>query len=158
MEKIASFQVDHTKIGIGLYISRVDGDIVTYDVRMCKPNGGEYLEPAAGHTIEHLFATIARNSEWKDRVIYVGPMGCQTGFYLLLRGASHGDAIALTRMAMAQISCYEGEIPGNSEVECGNYLLHNLPGARQAVQPILEALEDYSEEMLNYSWHMKQNR
>lgn len=157
MDKIASFQVDHTRIGIGMYISRVDGDIVTYDVRMCKPNGGVYLEPAAAHTIEHLFATIARNSAWKDSVIYVGPMGCQTGFYLLMRGASHADAIALVKEALEKIAVYTDEIPGNSEVECGNYLLHDLSGARAAVQPILAVLADYAEEKLDYSWHMNQN-
>lgn len=157
MEKIASFQVDHTKIGIGMYISRVDGDIVTYDVRMCTPNGGTYLAPAAAHTVEHLFATMARNSAWKDSVIYVGPMGCQTGFYLLMRGAAHTDAIALVREAMAGIASYDGEIPGNSEVECGNYRLHDLAGARECVRPILAVLENYDETMLDYSWHMKRN-
>lgn len=156
MEKIASFQVDHRKIGIGMYISRVDGDIVTYDVRMCKPNGGVYLPPPASHTIEHLFATIARNSAVKDTVVYVGPMGCRTGFYLLTRGGTHQQAIDLTREAMAQIAVYEGEIPGNSEIECGNYLEHDLAGAREAVKPLLAVLEAYSTEMLNYSWHMQQ--
>lgn len=85
MDKIASFTVDHNKLKKGMYISRIDGDIVTYDIRMKKPNAGDYLENKELHTIEHLFATFARNSAIKDSVIYVGPMGCRTGFYLLLR-------------------------------------------------------------------------
>ena len=94
MEKIASFQVDHTKFSVGLYISRIDDDIVTYDVRMVKPNGGVYLETPSMHTIEHLFATYARNSQFGKNIIYVGPMGCRTGFYLLTRGLSHEDRVA----------------------------------------------------------------
>ena len=89
MDKIASFQVDHRKFGVGMYISRIDGDIVTYDLRMVKPNGGRYISSPSLHTIEHLFATYARNSFMRERVIYVGPMGCRTGFYLLLRGMNH---------------------------------------------------------------------
>ena len=80
MKRIKSFEVDHTKFGIGMYTSRIDGDITTYDVRMAKPNGGRYLEYPAIHTIEHLFATYARNTEFSDNIIYVGPMGCRTGF------------------------------------------------------------------------------
>lgn len=94
MERIASFQVDHRKIDVGMYISRVDGDIVTYDIRMVKPNGGVYLETPSMHTIEHLFATFARNSEFGKGIVYVGPMGCRTGFYLLTRGMSHEAAIS----------------------------------------------------------------
>ena len=80
MNKITSFQVDHTKFGIGMYTSRIDDDIVTYDVRMVKPNGGKYLSSPSMHTIEHIFATYARNCEFKDKVLYVGLMGCKTGF------------------------------------------------------------------------------
>ena len=150
MEKIASFQVDHTKFGVGMYISRIDDDIVTYDVRMTKPNGGVYLETPAMHTIEHLFATFARNSEFGKNIIYVGPMGCRTGFYLLTRGISHSQAIDLVRNAFSFISTYEGEIPGVSEIECGNYREHNLPEARSAVKPLLKVLENYTVDMLKY--------
>lgn len=156
MKRIASFEVDHRKIGIGMYISRVDGDIVTYDIRMCKPNGGTYLPTPAMHTIEHLFATYARNSAYGEHIVYVGPMGCRTGFYLLTRGLSHADAIQLMRDTYRFIADYTGEIPGNTEAECGNFREHDLPGAREAVKPFLEALEGYTEEMLNYSWHMNQ--
>ena len=85
MEKIASFQVDHTKFGVGMYISRIDDDIITYDVRMVKPNGGVYLETPSMHTIEHLFATYARNSQFGKNIVYVGPMGCRTGFSLTVK-------------------------------------------------------------------------
>lgn len=153
MERIASFRVDHRNIGVGMYISRIDGDIVTYDVRMCKPNGGEYLYGPAAHTIEHLFATYARNSEVSDKVVYVGPMGCMTGFYLLTRDLPHEKAIKLVRDSMQFISEFDGEIPGSSEPECGNYLYHDLRAARIAVAPILFRLEDYTVEMLDYNAH-----
>lgn len=153
MERIASFSVDHRKIGVGMYISRIDGDIVTYDVRMCKPNGGEYLYGPAAHTIEHLFATYARNSEVSDKVVYVGPMGCMTGFYLLTRDLPHEKAIKLVRDSMQFISEFDGEIPGSSEPECGNYLYHDLRAARIAVAPILFRLEDYTVKMLDYNAH-----
>lgn len=153
MERIASFSVDHRNIGVGMYISRIDGDIVTYDVRMCKPNGGEYLYGPAAHTIEHLFATYARNSEVSDKVVYVGPMGCMTGFYLLTRDLPHEKAIKLVRDSMQFISEFDGEIPGSSEPECGNYLYHDLRAARIAVAPILFRLEDYTVKMLDYNAH-----
>ena len=92
MERIASFCVDHTRLERGMYLSRQDGDIITYDIRMKKPNGGEYLAVPALHTIEHLFATYARNSRYGSGVVYVGPMGCRTGFYLLTRGLTHQQA------------------------------------------------------------------
>lgn len=154
MEKIASFQVDHTKFGVGMYISRIDGDIITYDVRMTKPNGGVYLSPKGSHTIEHLFATYARNSRFGDSIVYVGPMGCRTGFYLLTRDSlSREDAITLIREAYRFIADFEGEIPGVSEVECGNYLEHDLEAAKREVLPLLEKLENYTVDMLDYSYH-----
>ena len=112
MEKIASFQVDHTKFSVGMYISRIDGDIVTYDIRMVKPNGGVYISNPSLHTIEHLFATYARNSSVADKIIYVGPMGCRTGFYLLTRSLPHNEAISLVKDAYSFIAGFDGEIPG----------------------------------------------
>ena len=98
MNKIASFTVNHDKLDKGMYLSRTDGDIITYDIRMKKPNGGDYLGNGALHTFEHLFATYARNSALSDNVIYVGPMGCRTGFYFLVRNnISHTQAIALVK-------------------------------------------------------------
>ncbi len=157
MQKIASFQVDHTKFSVGMYVSRVDGDIITYDVRMVRPNGGVYLSSPSMHTIEHLFATYARNSSIKDDVIYVGPMGCRTGFYLLLRSEDKNAAINLVREALDFISNFEGEIPGYSEIECGNYLEHDLLSAKEDIKAIKAKLENYSQEMLDYSWHYPQN-
>jgi len=154
MNKIASFQVDHTKFGVGMYISRIDGDIVTYDVRMVKPNGGVYLPMPAMHTIEHIFATYARNSKFENNVVYVGPMGCRTGFYLLTRGITHQDAINLVKESMKFVADFEGDIPGVTEVECGNYMEHDLPTAKTCVLPLLEVLEDYSVEKLLYSYHI----
>ncbi len=157
MEKIASFQVNHTKFGVGMYISRVDGDIVTYDIRMVKPNGGVYISNPSLHTIEHLFATFARNLEYGESIIYVGPMGCRTGFYLLTRNLPHENAIALVRDAYSFIAGFSGEIPGCSPVECGNYKEHDLESARKDVLPLLASLENYTVEMLNYSYHFSQN-
>lgn len=151
MKKIASFQVDHTTLGTGMYISRVDGDITTYDVRMVKPNGDVYLENAAMHTIEHLFATFARNSEAEKSIIYVGPMGCRTGFYLLTRDLPHEDAIKLVLESFKFVADFEGSIPGASEVECGNFREHDLAGAKLAVAPIIEILSNYPVEKLDYS-------
>lgn len=150
MKQIKSFQVDHTKFGVGMYISRIDGDIITYDVRMVKPNGGTYLEVPAMHTIEHLFATYSRSSKFENNIVYVGPMGCRTGFYLLTRGMSHQDAINLVKDSFKFISTYEGDIPGATEVECGNYKEHDLLNAKKSVLPLLKVLENYSVEQLKY--------
>lgn len=156
MKKIASFQVDHRKFGIGMYISRVDGDVVTYDIRMVKPNGGVYISNPSLHTIEHLFATYARNSEFGGSIVYVGPMGCRTGFYLLTRDDMTGEqAIELVRAAYRYIAGFEGEIPGNSEIECGNFREHDLESAKRDVLPLLERLENYSAEMLDYSYNQR---
>lgn len=158
MKKIASFEVDHTKFGVGMYISRIDGDIVTYDVRMVKPNGGSYISNPSLHTIEHLFATYARSSEFGSDIIYVGPMGCRTGFYLLTRDTlSKENAIALVKSAYSFIADFCEEIPGCSEIECGNYKEHDLASAKRDVLPLLEKLENYTPDMLDYAWHFKQN-
>ena len=151
MEKIASFSVDHDRLEKGMYISRVDGDVNTYDIRMKKPNGGDYLGYAELHTFEHLFATYARNSIYRDSVVYVGPMGCRTGFYLLLRNTvSSGDAICLVRQAFGFISEFEGEIPGAKHQECGNYLEHDLAGARRTAADMLDVLKNWNTEKLAY--------
>lgn len=151
MKKIASFTVNHDVLKPGMYLSRVDGDAVTYDIRMKKPNGGVYLENAAMHTIEHLFATFARNSAHSDQILYVGPMGCRTGFYLLVRDkVSHQQAIDLVRASMEFIAAYEGEIPGTTSVECGNYLEHDLKGARQEAAALVEVLKNWTPDQLSY--------
>lgn len=151
MKRIASFSVNHDILERGMYLSRIDGDAVTYDIRMKKPNGGDYLANPVMHTVEHLFATYARNSAFTDSILYVGPMGCRTGFYLLVRDAvSHEEAIRLVRESMAFIASYEGEIPGNTSVECGNYLEHDLEGAKREAAAMAEILRGWTPEMLAY--------
>lgn len=150
LKKIASFQVDHTKLDIGMYLSRMDGDIMTYDVRLVKPNGGTYLSSASMHTIEHLFATYARSTSESKHVIYVGPMGCRTGFYFITRGISHMQAIELVRESLTFVRDYEGEIPGTTEVECGNYREHDLAAAKEDVVSIVNILQNYTPEQLVY--------
>lgn len=143
MKRIASFCVDHTTLMPGVYLSRQDGDVLTWDIRMKRPNQGQYLSPAAAHTLEHLFATYARNSAWSEHVVYVGPMGCLTGFYLLTTGLDKMQVLALVRESFAWIAEYEGEIPGASAQECGNYLMMDPVAARrEAVEmlPVLNAL------------------
>ena len=149
MKKIASFEVDHTKLEKGLYISRIDDDITTYDIRMIKPNKPPFLEIAAIHTIEHLFATFARN-EYPKNIIYFGPMGCRTGFYLLTKNLSHETVVKLVQNSMKFISEFIGEIPGVSEVECGNYLEHDLEKAKEYAKNISEVLKNWNEPKLNY--------
>ncbi|MDR0984446.1 MAG: S-ribosylhomocysteine lyase [Ruminococcus sp.] len=150
MKRIASFSVDHTKFGVGMYISRVDGDITTFDLRMTPPNSGKYISNPSLHTIEHLFATYARSSEFEPGIIYIGPMGCRTGFYLLTRDIDYTDCIKLVKNSYEFISKFEGEIPGAKIRECGNYLEHDLNQARLDVMPLLNVLENYTAEKLNY--------
>lgn len=151
MEKIASFTVNHDILEKGMYISRIDGDVVTYDVRMKKPNQGDYLSTGGMHSIEHLFATYARNSRFADSVIYVGPMGCRTGFYLLVRNTmSHGEAIELVKKSMQFVVDFEGEMPGGKREECGNYLDHDVPQAKAVARDMLKVLENWQIEDLKY--------
>ena len=134
-----------------MYISRVDGDVITYDIRMKRPNQGDYVGNGALHTFEHLFATYARNSRWADGVIYIGPMGCRTGFYMLLRDTvSKEDAIRLTQESFAFIRDFHGEIPRAKRQECGNYLEHDLEGAREVAVDMLRVLENWTEEKMAY--------
>ena len=152
MERIASFCVDHTRLDRGIYLSRQDGDVLTWDIRMKKPNQGDYLSTGAAHTLEHLFATYARNSQYKDGVIYVGPMGCRTGFYLLLTGDyESADIVPLLQEMFSYIRDFEGEIPGAAARDCGNYLDMNLPMAKYLARKFCdEVLEDIQEDRLIY--------
>lgn len=156
MEKIPSFTIDHTRLLPGIYVSRKDtvgGDTVTtFDIRMKAPNREPVLHSGALHTIEHLAATFLRNdAEWKDRIVYWGPMGCQTGNYLLVRGDyTSADIVELMRRTFRFIADYEGEIPGAAPRDCGNYLLHDLPMARWEALRYLQVLEQIDEERLVY--------
>lgn len=151
MEKIASFTINHDLLTPGMYVSRVDGDVITYDLRLKFPNRGDYLAQGALHTLEHLIATYVRSSALSAQVIYFGPMGCRTGFYLLLRDSvSRADALALTREAFAFAAAFTGEIPGAKAVECGNYLEHDLPGAREEAARYAELLTGWQAEQMIY--------
>ncbi|MBR6135131.1 MAG: S-ribosylhomocysteine lyase [Clostridia bacterium] len=151
MEKIASFTINHDTLQKGMYVSRIDGDVITYDIRMKIPNKGDYLSTGGAHTIEHLFATYARNSYLTDRVIYVGPMGCRTGFYLLLRDSvTKKEAMDLVRDSMRFIASFEGEIPGAKRRECGNYLDNDLDEAKKVALDMLDVLKDMGPEDMIY--------
>lgn len=151
MKTIASFTINHDLLDVGMYTSRVDGDVVTYDVRMKKPNAGEYLEDSGLHTFEHLFATFARNSEYSDSVVYVGPMGCRTGFYFLVRDSiSPEKAINIVYDAFCFIADFEGTIPGSERKECGNYVAHDLVAAKKYAKDMLPLLRDWTVEKLVY--------
>ena len=150
MERIASFCVDHTTLKRGMYLSRRDGDVDTWDIRMKVPNAGDYLSTGAAHAMEHLFATCARNSAYKDSVIYVGPMGCRTGFYLLTRGLTDAQALELTTACYRFMADFAGPIPGASEAECGNYRDMDLPAARTEAAAMLEVLKGWSAGKMRY--------
>lgn len=150
MDKIASFCIDHNKLKPGIYLSRVDGDIKTFDLRTVKPNTPPYMKNEVIHTFEHLFATIARNSEHSDKVIYFGPMGCRTGFYFLVRNMHNTDAIALIKDVVFQISRWRGDIPGASQIECGNYMEHDLDGARELANDYYNIITDWTSANIYY--------
>ena len=152
MRKIASFTVNHDTLTPGVYVSRTDGDAITYDLRMKTPNAGCYISPKSLHTLEHLLATYVRNSAYTDQVIYAGPMGCRTGFYLILRDSVSKEAlIALLKETFAYIAAFSGEIPGNKREECGNYLEHDLPQAKADAAEYLEILQTVSPDTMMYA-------
>lgn len=152
MKKIASFTVDHDKLTQGVYISRIDGDITTFDLRFIKPNTPPFLKPYAMHTIEHLFATYARNSEYSDNVIYFGPMGCMTGFYFLTRDLELETALNLIKDIVRKCRDHEGEIPGNSRIECGNYLAHDVDSAHDELTKYYDTIKDWTVVKLSYDY------
>ena len=140
LRKIASFSVDHDKITEGIYVSRIDGDVTTYDMRTRIPNAGDYMDNVTMHTVEHLFATYVRSSEIGERVIYFGPMGCQTGFYLLVRDAKNGEILEVVKDILAKIIAHEGDVPGASRIECGNYQNLSLEAAKTECRRYLAIL------------------
>ena len=157
MKKIPSFTIDHILLKRGIYVSRQDvvGDetVTTFDVRMKEPNREPVLSPSAIHTIEHLAATFLRNHPvWADKIIYWGPMGCLTGNYLIVKGdITAAEILPLVKETFAFVAAYEGDVPGATARDCGNYLLMNLPEARWEARKYLdEVLEKISDENLNY--------
>ena len=157
MERIPSFQVDHIKLNRGIYVSRLDkvnGNYLTsFDIRMKLPNREPVINIAELHTMEHLGATFLRNhSIWKDEIIYFGPMGCRTGFYLILKGKLESrDIVDIIKETYKFMSEFEGDIPGATAIECGNYLDQNLPMAiYEAKKYLEETLNNLEKENLNY--------
>lgn len=157
MERIASFQVDHVRLNRGLYVSRIDeinGNYLTsFDIRMKLPNREPVINIAELHTMEHLGATFLRNHPiWKEEIVYFGPMGCRTGFYLILKGKLESkDIVNLMKELYKFMAEFKGDIPGATAIECGNYLDQNLPMANYEAKKYLEeTLENLGEENLNY--------
>ena len=141
MERIKSFEINHNILEPGFYISREDGDIITYDLRTRKPNAGDYMSNSAMHSVEHMFATCIRNSKIADKVVYFGPMGCQTGFYFLVKNQKPADVFELTKKILADIIAYDGEMYGASAIECGNYKNLDLAAAKEECKGYLKVLE-----------------
>lgn len=143
-QRIASFSVDHDKIGVGIYVSRIDGDITTFDLRTRIPNSGDYLDDVTMHSVEHMLATFLRNSEVSDKVIYFGPMGCRTGFYLLTRNLDNQTVLEQVKLALEKTISYDGEIFGGTRKECGNYKCLSLSSAKAECKRYLDALNKLS--------------
>jgi S-ribosylhomocysteine lyase len=150
MERIKSFTIDHNLLEPGFYISREDGDVITYDLRTRKPNAGDYMSNLAMHSVEHMFATFVRNSRFASDVVYFGPMGCQTGFYLLVRNQKPADVFAVTKEVLEQILSYEGPVFGASAVECGNYKNLDLAAAKDECRVYLEVLNQQTNMEFTY--------
>ena len=149
MDKIPSFQKDHDKLQPGFHFSGFNCGIATFDLRFKKPNAGDFVSPAASHSIEHMMATALRNGKYKANIVYFGPMGCLTGFYLLTSGLSFADALDATLSALAECGKFE-KVPGAEKRECGNYLDHDLAGAKRLAASMIPVLDGWTEEKLFY--------
>ena len=150
MERIKSFTINHDILVPGFYISRVDGDITTYDMRTRRPNMGDYMSDLTMHSVEHMFATYIRNSEIAEDVIYFGPMGCQTGFYLLVRNANDKHVFEITKHVLQQIVEHDGPVFGASAVECGNYRNLDITAAKTECATYLEVLKQQTNMEFKY--------
>lgn len=140
MDKIPSFQKNHDALSVGLYAQTDANGVTTFDLRFKKPNAGDYISPKALHTVEHLMATVLRNSRAKENIVYFGPMGCRTGFYLLTLRMSRDEVLSLLRACIPAALALD-EIPGSRREECGNYLEHDLAGAKEELAAYLAVLE-----------------
>ena len=143
-QKIESFKIDHNKLNPGIYVSRTDGDIVTYDLRTRKPNMGDYMDNATMHSVEHMIATYIRSSSLADSIIYFGPMGCQTGFYLLVRNGNNDEVLCVLKETLRKVIAHEGDVFGASQIECGNYRNLDISLAKEECRKYLEVLESYT--------------
>ena len=140
MERIKSFQINHNILEPGFYISREDDNVITYDLRTRKPNAGDYMDNATMHSLEHMFATYSRNSKVAEKVVYFGPMGCQTGFYFLVKDLAPIEVFELTKQILEDVLAYEGPVFGASAIECGNYANLDLALAKKEAAHYLEVL------------------
>lgn len=156
MERIASFSVDHTRLQPGMYLSRRDGDTATIDLRLRRPNTGDLLSNAALHSVEHILATILRNSPEKDAVLYFGPMGCQTGFYALFDQSKLplDGIVALLKRAFDQAAAWDKPMPGQSAVECGNYRNLDVALCRRECAAYAEVIKNWTVDQLDYEYHL----
>ena len=151
LAKNPSFRTDHTRLGKGVYLSCTNGDIQTWDIRISEPNRGEYLSTGVCHTMEHLFSTYARNGRFQDRIIHIGPMGSRTGLVLLTRSMSSGEVLSLIQESFLFMSSYEGDIPGVSVEECGNFMDHDLQGCHRVSEEFLKVLMKIDPEKMKYT-------
>ena len=143
-DKIESFKIDHNKLCPGIYVSRTDGDITTYDLRTRKPNMGDYMDNITMHSTEHMIATYIRSSALSEDIIYFGPMGCQTGFYLLVRNADNEEVLSVLKETLKKVIDHEGEVFGASAIECGNYKNLDIASAKTECRKYLEVLNGYT--------------
>lgn len=141
IQRITSFSVDHDKITPGIYISRIDGDITTFDLRTRTPNSGDYIDDVTMHSVEHMLATFLRNSDISENVIYFGPMGCRTGFYLLVRTLSPERVLKEVRAALVKTIKHQGEVFGATRQECGNFECLDLASAQKECKRYLDVLD-----------------
>ena len=148
IQKIASFTVDHDLLTEGIYVSRIDGDVTTYDLRTRVPNAGDYMDNLTMHSVEHMFATYVRASEIGERVVYFGPMGCQTGFYLLVRNADNAEVLNTVKDVLKKIVNHDGEMFGAVRKECGNYKNLDLSAAKRECERYLNILESKENDFL----------
>jgi len=150
IQRIKSFEIDHDILMPGFYISRVDGDITTYDMRTRRPNMGDYMSDLTMHSVEHMFATYIRNSQIASSVVYFGPMGCQTGFYLLVRDQAPDKVFEISKSVLEKIIAHDGEMFGASAKECGNYRNLSLEAAKAECESYLAVLKAKNTEGYDY--------
>ncbi len=141
MDKIPSFQKNHDTLSVGLHAQTDSNGITTFDLRFKKPNAGDYITPEALHTVEHMMATVLRNSREKQNIVYFGPMGCRTGFYLLTLRLTYAEVVTLLKECIP-VALALDNVPGSKREECGNYLEHDLDGAKEELKKYLQILEN----------------
>ena len=150
MDRNTSFEINHNILKPGFYISREDGDIITYDLRTRKPNSGDYMSNSAMHSVEHMFATCVRNSDISDNVVYFGPMGCQTGFYLVVRQVEPKEVFDVTKQVLEQILDYDGPVFGASAIECGHYENLSLDEAKAECRKYFDVINNQTNMEFTY--------